>query len=160
MNLVRRLRLLPLLCLSLASNVFSQFPFSPESPTKTDLREAIFRYMFERYNYGKDVKVFCIQPERPLPESFLRRFSGNKPHVVCVSDCELTGPMNGVKQKKTGERGIRMTVMTIEWISGQEEAEAKVGAFSDGIAANWNILRIVFKEGRWIVKSDKLDGVS
>jgi len=50
-----------------------------------------------------------------------------------------------------------MTVMSIEWISGQEEAEAKVGAFSDGIAANWNILRIVFKEGRWIVKSDKLD---
>jgi hypothetical protein len=115
--------------------------------------------MLDHYDYGPGVKVFCIQAERPLPESFLRRFSSNKPHVVWASDCELTGPMNGVKQRKTGERGVRMTVMSIEWVSGQE-AEAKVSAFSDGIAANWNILRVVFKEGRWIVKSDKPDGVS
>ncbi len=149
-----------LIIFSFPFNSYSQAPFAEESPAKTDLREAVFRYMFGHYNYGPDVKVFCIQPERPLPESFLLRFSGNnKPRVVWVSDCELTGAVNGVKQKKTGERGVRMTVMSIEWIGGQE-AEAKVSAFSDGIAANWNVLRVVFREGRWIVKSDKLDGVS
>jgi hypothetical protein len=149
-----------LFVLSFSFKSYSQAPFSEESPAKTDLREAVFRYMFEHYRYGPDVKVFCIQPERPLPESFLLRFSGNKPRVVWVWDCELTAAaMNGVKEKKTGERGLRMTVMSIEWI-GAQEAEAKVSAFSDGIAANWNILRVVLKEGHWIVKSDKPNGVS
>jgi hypothetical protein len=148
-----------LILLSFPLNSHAQAPFAEESPAKTDLREAVFRYMFGHYNYGKNVKVFCIEPERPLPESFLLRFSGNKPRVVWISDCELAGPMGGVKQKETGERGLRMTVMSLEWISRQE-AEVKVSAFSDGIAANWNILRVVFKEGRGVVKRDKLDGVS
>jgi hypothetical protein len=47
----------------------------------------------------------------------------------------------------------------IEWISGNE-AEAKVKAFSDGIAANCNKLRMVFRPGSWVVKTDKLTGVS
>ena len=52
-----------------------------------------------------------------------------------------------------------MSVLSIKWISGIK-AEAKVEAFSDGIAANWNTLRLVYKGGRWNVKSDKVDGVS
>jgi hypothetical protein len=137
----------------------AQAPFAEESKAKTDLREAMFRYMFEHYNYGPDVKVFCIQAERPLPESFLLRFSQNRPRVVWDSDCELTGAMNSVKQEKTGARGLRMTVMSIKWISGQE-AEARVSTYSDGIAANWNILRVVSMEGHWVVKTDRPDGVS
>jgi hypothetical protein len=52
-----------------------------------------------------------------------------------------------------------MKIRSIEWISGQE-ATVKVEAFSDGIAANWNTLGIVFNEGRWKVAKDKSDGVS
>jgi hypothetical protein len=137
----------------------SQVPFADESPAKANLREAVFRYMFVHYNYGPYVKVFCIEPERPQPEKFLLRFADIKPHVVWASDCDLTGPMNGIKYKKTGERGARMTLKSLEWIAGGE-AEATVEAFSDGIAANWNTLRLVLKEGRWIVKSDRNDGVS
>ncbi len=159
MSLARHLILILLLYLSFAPSLSSQSPFADESPVKVNLREAVFRYMFQHYNYGSYVKVFCIQPERPQPERFLLRFANVKPHVVWASDCELAGPMNGVKYKKTGESGMRMTLVTVQWISGGE-AEARVEAFSDGIAANWNILRIVFKDGRWIVKSDKLDGVS
>jgi hypothetical protein len=159
MNSVRRCVSILLLCSSFVSIVSAQAPFAEDSPEKSNLREAIFRYMFEHYNYGPYVKVFCIQPEQPQPERFLLRFADSKPQVVWASDCELTGPMNAVKQKKTAESGMRMTVISIRWIGGQE-AEARVEAFSDGIAANWNTLRIVFKEGRWIVKSDKVDGVS
>lgn len=148
-----------LIVLSLPFYSYSQAPFAEESRPKTDLREAVFRYMFEHYNYRPDVKVFCIQPERPLPESFLLRFSGNKPRVVWVSACELAGAMNGVKQKRTGELGVRMTVMSIAWTAGQE-AEVKVSAFFDGIAANCNTLTIVFKEGHWKVVKDKVHGVS
>jgi hypothetical protein len=159
MNTVRRLILILLLFVSCVPNLSSQVPFADESPSKPNLREAVFRYMFAHYNYGPSVKVFCIEPERPQLEKFLLRFADIKPHVVWVSDCDLTGPMNGIKCKKTGERGMRMTLKSIQWIGGGE-AEASVEAFSDGIAANWNILRLVFKEGRWIVKSDRNDGVS
>jgi hypothetical protein len=159
MNSARRCVSILLLCSSFVFSVSAQIPFADESPEKSNLREAIFRYMFEHYNYGSEVKVFCIQPEQPQPEKFLFRFANSKPPVVWASDCQLAGPMNAVKQRNTGESGIRMTVLSIRWISGQE-AEAKVEAFSDGIAANWNTLRLVFKEGRWIVKNDKVDAVS
>jgi hypothetical protein len=124
------------------------------------IREAIFRYMFEHYNnYGPDVELFCIQPETPQPAEFLHRFAENKPRVVWNSDCEVAGPMYGVREKKTGQRGLRMIVSSIVLVGGRE-AEAKVGAFSDGIAANWNILHLARENGRWIVKRDALIGVS
>jgi hypothetical protein len=159
MDSARRRIFILLLCLSIVSRISAHAPFSDESPEKSNLREAIFRYMFEHYNYGPYVKVFCIQPEQPQPEKFLLRFADSKPRVVWASDCELTGPMNAVKQKKTAESGMRMSILTIHWIS-EREAETKIEAFSDGIASNQNTLRIVLKEGHWIVKSDKLDGVS
>ena len=139
--------------------VNAQAPFAEESKAKTDLREAIFRYMFAHYNYGPYVKVLCIEPEGPQPESFLARFAGHNPRVVWSSECDTTGSMNGIRHKKTGESGMRMSVLSIKWISGVE-AEAKVEAFSDGIAANWNTLRLVYKDGHWNVKSDRVDGVS
>jgi hypothetical protein len=159
MSSVRRHICTLFLCLSFVPSISAQAPFADESPEKSDLREAIFRYMFEHYNYGSYVKVFCIQPEQPQPEKFLLRFADSKPLVVWASDCELTGPMNAVKQKKTGESGMRMSILTIHWIS-EREAEADIEAFSDGIASNQNTLRVVFKEGHWIVKSDKLNSVS
>jgi hypothetical protein len=159
MNPVRRCVSILLLCSSFVSSVSAQAPFADESPEKSNLREAIFRYMFEHYNHGPYVKVFCMQPEQPQPEKFLLRFADSKPRVVWASDCELTGPMNAVKQKKTAESGIRMSILTIHWVS-EREAEAKIEAFSDGIASNQNTLRIVLKERRWIVASDKVDGVS
>jgi hypothetical protein len=134
---------LPLVCAE------AQAPFAEESAS-----------MFTTYDYGLNVKLFCIEPERPLPDKFLRRFSGNKIRVVWASDCELSSvSMNGVREKKTGQQGLRMTVTSIRWIT-RSEAEAKVEAFSDGIAANWNTLRVVLKSGRWVVESDETDAVS
>src|SRR5271168_1868930 len=129
-----------LLHLLVIGTAFAQSPFAGEPPAKTDLREAIFRYMFEHYNnYGSTVGVFCIQPETPQPEKFFRRFAETKPRVVWASDCEMSGPINGVKETKTGQRGLRMTISSIRWLNGSE-AEASVEAFSDGIAANGNTL--------------------
>ena len=138
---------------------YSQAPFADESPAKTDLREAIFRYMFDHYNYGPYVKVYCIAAERPVPDAVIQRFSQIKPHVVWAFDCDNSGPMNGIRNKKTGEAGMAMTIIDIQWIRG-DEANVKVEAFSDGIAANWNSLRMVFKTGHWKVVKDKVEGVS
>ena len=161
MRSVIRLTLVFLSVLSFSSPCKSQATFAEESLTKIDLREAVFRYMFEHYNYGPYVKVYCIAPERPLPESFLGRFSQVKPHVVWDSECDNSGAMNGVRHKKTGEAGMRMAIIDIQWIRG-DEAMVKVEAFSDGIAANWNSLKVVLnlKENRWKVVKDKLEGQS
>ncbi|MGB6884043.1 MAG: hypothetical protein WBE10_08370, partial [Candidatus Acidiferrum sp.] len=138
---------------------FAQAPFAEESPLKTDLREAIFRYMFKTYNYGAYVKVYCIQPERILPERFLQRFSAEKIPVIWATDCDNGGPMNSIREKKTGKPGMRMTILSLRMIRG-DEAEAEVDAFSDGIAANWNTLRLTRVGSKWVVTVDKLTSVS
>ncbi len=138
---------------------FAQAPFAEDSLLKTDLRETIFRYMFKTYNYGSYVKVYCIQPERILPERFLQRFSGEKIPVVWATDCNYIGAWNSVQEKKTGKTGMRMTILSLQMTRG-DKAEAEVEAYSDGIAANSNTLRLVREGSKWIVKSDKLTGVS
>src|SRR5271156_443860 len=138
---------------------FGQTPFAPEPPARTELRETIFRYMFEHFSYGPDVKVLCIQRETPQPERFLLRFSANQHRVVWASACEMFGPMNGLKETKSGERAVRMTIISIESINSHE-AEVHVEAFSDGIAANRNVLRMARENGHWIVKRDTPNGVS
>ena len=144
---------------SLMSVARSQAPFAEESPINAEVREVVFRYMFDHYNYGAHVKVYCIEAERPLPDSFIQRFSQIKPHVVWAFECDNSGPMMSIRNKKTGESGMRMTILSIQWIKRQE-AEVKVSAFSDGIAANWNTLRVLFGQGHWKIVNDKLDGVS
>jgi hypothetical protein len=148
-----------LICSVTADVSLAQAPFAEESSSKIDLREAIFRYMFEHYNYGASVEAFCIQPEIPQPDRFLRRFSQNKPHVVWSSYCSTSGPMNGMRETKTGKRAVSMSIKNIRWNNGSA-AEADVEAYSDGIAANWNILRIEREQGQWIVKHDQPNGVS
>lgn len=67
--------------------------------------------------------------------------------------------MNAVMHKKTHEHGLLMKILELQW-QGGVEADARVEAFSDGIAANWNILRLTLRDGHWTVTSDKSDGVS
>src|SRR5262249_2556530 len=97
--------------------------------------------------------------ERPLPESFLKRFAQEKVRVVWSSQCEYTGPMNGFQDKETHRRALLMKIIDIRWADGRE-VEGQVEAFSDGIAANWNTLHLKFENGRWSVKVYKVDGVS
>ena len=137
----------------------AQTPFADELPAKADLREAIFRYMFKTYDYGPGVKFLCIDAERELPQAFLHRFSGNKVPVVSASECDHSGPMNAIRERKTGRRGLRMTIRSLEFVRG-DQARANVETFSDGIAANGNSLELVRKGNQWVIKSDKITGVS
>ena len=159
MKFFRLLITIASLQLLLTPRIFAQASFAEEPPLKTDLREAIFRYMFKTYNYGAYAKVYCIQPERILPERFLQRFSGEKLPVIWATDCDYNGAMNSIREKKTGKPGMRMTILKLQVIRA-DEAEANVEAFSDGIAANWDTLHLVREGGKWIVKKDKLTGVS
>jgi len=114
--------------------------------------------MFKNYNYGPSVKVLCIKTEKPLPEAFVKRFSDNQPPVVWASECTVDA-LPGAKEKKTGKRAIVMSIESIVWNKG-DEAEVNVEAYSDGLAANWNRLTVVYKGGIWVVKKDHPTGVS
>jgi hypothetical protein len=129
------------------------------SPAREDLREDIFRYMFKRYNYGAYVKVYCIQADRLLFDNFARRFDDVKVPVVWASECTMAGPWNAIQKKKTGLPGMKMTITYVAWLNATE-VEAKVKAFSDGIAANENTLRLRLVGKRWVVVRDKIDSVS
>lgn len=156
-NVLRAVLCLCVSC-SLPSGIHSQAPFAEESPIKTDLREAVLRYMFKDYNYGAYVKVFCIAAERPLSEKFLRRFAGNQLRVVWSSDCSID-IASGVKEKRSGTQGMLMSIESIAWIKG-DEAEVRVRAYSDGLASNSDILRLICRNGQWAVEKDTLIGVS
>jgi hypothetical protein len=52
-----------------------------------------------------------------------------------------------------------MSLERLCWTSGNE-ADAKVEAFSDGIAADWNTLHLVLKNRQRVVISDKVDDIS
>src|SRR5262249_33082424 len=110
------------------------------------------------YSYGASVKVFCIRTEGPVEDKFVRRFAADKVPVVWNSECE-SGPMGIVREKKSGSKGMRMSIVSFAWLNGTE-AEAKVEAFSDGLAANDNTLRVKFRKREWLVVHDRLDGVS
>ena len=136
----------------------AQAPFAEESTVQTALRVAVFRYMFKHYDYGAHVKVICISTERPLPDEFVKRFSDNKLPVVWSSECSIDA-LSGVKENKTGRQGLLMAIQRIHWTSGGE-VELDVEAYSDGLAANWNRLTVVNEDGQWVVKKDKLTGIS
>jgi hypothetical protein len=138
--------------------VRAQNPFAEQSSRELDLREAIFRYMFDHYKIHS-TKIFCLQPDLALPERFLRRFADLKTTAVWASDCDLSGPMIAARYKKTGEYVLIMRILELNW-TDSSKAVAKVEAFSDGIASNSNTLHLIRKDDRWIVKTDKLDAIS
>jgi hypothetical protein len=154
---LRILLLLSIVC-SISSRVASQAPFTEESPLAANLRESVFRYMFDHYKYGASVSVYCIAAERPLPENFLSRFAGGNPRVIWSSDCSRN-ILGGVKEIKTGRRGLLMSINSINWSKG-DEVEVNVESYSDGLAANWNKLTVVYKDRNWIVKKDLPTGQS
>jgi hypothetical protein len=79
--------------------------------------------------------------------------------LLLLSPSPAQAPCADESPSKTDLQAAIFRSMKIEWIS-RNEAQARVEAFSDGIAANWNTLRIVFRAGSWAVKTGKLSGVS
>ena len=155
MKTVRCLVLGIWIVLSLTSRGNSQVPFAEESAAKGDVRETVFRYMFEHYGF-KDVNVFCIAAERPLTDNFIRRLSEIKPHVVWASECDNPDSKNGVGNKKRPQFGLYISISSLLWIRG-EEAEVKVTVRSAGIIWNANTLRVSYIRDHWTVASNKVD---
>ena len=76
-----------------------------------DIREAVFRYQFERLVFAemRSVQNYYLsfgENDQDPPNDFMKRFSACKPPVKKVSSCSGSKSGHPVKDKKTGESGL------------------------------------------------------
>jgi hypothetical protein len=132
-----------------------------------EIREATFRYQFAKnasgLQQGAAVYFLAIRDqakkvnEDPTDE-FMKRFIGNKPRVAKVSEA-LVSANEGVRDKKTGERGLIFNVSRIRWVS-DESVEVTGGYYEAGESASGNTFYVKKKDRNWVVESDKILRVS
>ncbi len=135
-----------------------------EAYEEDDLREAVFRHLFEHNASGlqRAAKVFCLQAEGkrdPSPE-LLRRFEGNEPRVKMVSLCTFVhGRARGGVRDETGAPGLIFRVDSIKR-TGPDTAVVEGGYFEAGLSASGNIYELARESGRWVVKKDTMRWIS
>src|SRR6266511_3699690 len=90
-----------------------------------DIREATFRYMFEKNASGqqKAAKVYCVSIEGKDPaDDFMLRFEKDQPPVRKASQCSASAG-EGVHDKETGALGL---AFRIEKMAKKDETHAEV----------------------------------
>jgi hypothetical protein len=145
--------------LFLASGVatHAQAPFAKDSAVVDSVREAAFRHYMPREGSKYEEKVVCLSADKELSEEFVQRLSLRTAKVVRAAECVVDG--TGVHLKTTKEFGVLTSVESVKWLSGGE-AEVKGGNYWSGMGATYSTLRIVYKKGKWVVKSEVITGVS
>lgn len=139
-------------------------PRRAEVADEDDLREAVFRHLFDHNASGlqKNAKVFCLQIEGnrdPSPE-LLRRFDGNEPRVKQASLCTFEpGHARGGVVDETGASGLIFRVDTIRH-PGENEVIVEGGYFEAGLSSSGNVYELVREGNRWIVKKDTMTWIS
>jgi len=129
-----------------------------------DLREAVFRHLFDHNASGqqKTAKVFCLQIEEnqdPSPE-LLRRFEGNEPRVKKASLCtSKPGHARGGVVDETGAPGLIFRVDTIQH-PDENTAVVEGGYFEAGLSASGNVYELAREGNQWIVKKDTMRWIS
>ena len=123
-----------------------------------DIREAVFRHQLQTYrNYQHEVKVYFLDiggKQRKDPSSkFMKQFASHVPPVRQVSKSEYHAETMRVLEKKTGNRGIILRVMTVKLVK-KTEAHVTGGYFVNGRAGSHNNYLVVHKNGKWVVMKD------
>jgi len=132
-----------------------------------DIREATFRYQFSRNASGQqqNAQVYFLsiiiagneKSEDPSDE-FMKRFAGHKPRVAKGSESR-TSMEEGVRDKVTGEKGLRFHVEEVRWKS-DTEVEADGGYYEAGLSASGNTYFLRKKKGKWVVERDVMHWIS
>ncbi len=158
LNWAIRTTLLALACLSTAGTQSDATRLREED----DVREAVFRYQFERNSSGQQKRagVYCLSiGENADPsDEFIKRFANHSPPVRKISACTV-GPFDGVVDKLTHKLGLVFRVSSIKWISGYE-VEATGGYYEAGLSASGNTFTVSKRLGKWKVTKDKMNWIS
>jgi hypothetical protein len=147
-----------LLCGAVVFGIF----FAPRMVQEDDVRESVFRYMFE-HNYSsiqQKANAYYLgigASDRDPNPSLLRRFRRNKPQVKPISACELDA--DGVRDVRTRAKGLVFRIEKIKWV-GRDEVEVYGGYFEGGLSSSGSRYRVKRENGRWVVKADHLVWIS
>ena len=122
---------------------FSSLGFAADNVRESqtdDIREAVFRWQFDHNASSQQKKAqayFLGVGDRDDPtDEFMKRFANHKPPVRKASACSADAG-KGVRDKKTGEKGLIFRVRKIEWKS-DTEVEVQGGYYEGGLSASSN----------------------
>lgn len=136
----------------------AQAPFAKDSPALDDVRATAFRHYMPKEGSNYSERVVCLAADKELSDEFLRRFSLKSVKIVRASDCDVDAAF-GVHLKGTRDSGVLTSIESVTWISGRE-AEVRGGNYWSGLGATHCTLRIVYRKGKWVIKSETITGVS
>jgi hypothetical protein len=124
----------------------------PRSVSEPDILEAVFRYQFEHNASGiqQDAEKYCLTitgGEKPSAE-FLRRFEGNRPAVVAADQCDRRSGRNLFFQAK------------VEQWESDAEAIVRGGYYEGNLSSSRETFRVVWEDGRWVVRDPRMEVIS
>lgn len=119
--------------------------------TEWDIREAVFRYQFERnasaQQQNADVYFLSLGGETDPPAAFVERFSRHKPQVEGVSHRTDTGTY------------LVFTIEDVRWVS-DDHVEVGGGYYEGPLSASGNTYRVERRDGAWFVTGDTMNLIS
>ena len=145
-----------------------------------DIREAVIRKQMEDWirNGDKDeadakdkdekaiakmlnFKFFFVSVnERDPTDEFVGRFKGIPRVIKKLSACEISKAQRmPVIDKSSHERGIIFSADRIHWLS-KDSAEVEGGYHCDGLCGAGIKFHVTRENGRWVVKSSKMQWIS
>ena len=150
------------LCLGLASCGAEYLTTDEDTATseeqrleaEVDVREAVFRYLFEANDsvQQEQAGTYYLQVEggEDPPPQLLLRFEGHHPPVGPGS--ASTMGEYGIIDKATGRSGLILRIKSLRWVS-DNEVEVEGGYYEGILSASGSTFRVVYEDGRWVVKS-------
>lgn len=128
---------------------------SSRAKAENDIRDVVFRYQIQHYE--ADVYFLAINNRDPS-SSFMARFKGCKPPVKKQSESKLD-PGRGIKDRKTGARGVVLRSEAIKWLN-KDTVEVTGDYFQNMRAGSGWRFHVALRNGRWVVTDAKGTWVS
>lgn len=129
----------------------ASFPVTHEDSM---VAESIFRYQLERIRLRNLTQLYFLSlgDGKDPADEFLKRFDGTPYLVKKYSESVYQNSI--VTEKHTGQRGIRLEVKSIKWLSNSE-VEVEGSWFAGHENYQEQIFHVYKENGSWSVKSVK-----
>ncbi len=128
-----------------------------DSKRTEDICEVAFRYLFA-HDGPEGAKAICISTNISVPSHFIDRFAGNSPPVVWSIEC-TPDQWAGSKYMQTNEPAVLFKIISISRISSKE-VQVKGSSVRGDFVRPPMIIKIVERNGRWLVKQAKSENLS
>jgi hypothetical protein len=135
---------------------------------EVDILASVFRYQFEHNQTGVSPLRFDYLFlslgrnelfEQDPPSELLAQFAGHIPPVEPASESKIAKDYTGVSHIHKGGKGIIFRLERIRWID-HDTVRVDGGYYRASRSASENTYQAERRDGKWVVVSDTLHGVS